>query len=67
MSLRPSCSRKRDVLPAQKDLRDEFYEAYHNEAEGYDKDFMDKYNGDLDTSLIFVSFMSSSGGVGLTR
>ena len=49
-------SRKQDVLPAQEDPLGEFYEAYRKEAEGFDKEFMKKYDEDLNTTLIFVSF-----------
>ena len=36
--------------------RSSFYEEYHKHARGYDKEFAKKYNADLDTTLIFVSF-----------
>ena len=43
-----------DASPAQKDFRTPFYEHYHKEADEYDKEFMQKHGGDLDTTLIFV-------------
>ena len=33
---------------AQEDLRSEFYRHYRKEAEEYDKEFMKKYEGDLE-------------------
>ena len=44
-----------DSPSTQEDLRSEFYGHYHKEAEEYDKEFMKKYEEDLDTTLIFVS------------
>ena len=32
----------------------EFYDKFKHEVEDYDKEFLDKYGGDLDTTLIFV-------------
>jgi len=37
------------------DHRARFYETYHKEAEEFDKDFIKKYDEDLNTTLIFVS------------
>jgi len=37
------------------DPRTEFYKVYRKEAEEYDKEFMKKYDEDLNTTLIFVS------------
>jgi len=34
----------------------DFYTVYKREATGYDTDFMQKYNEDLNTTLIFVRF-----------
>ena len=56
MLLRPRRSQKQNVLPAQEDLRGQFYDNYRKEAEGYDREFMKKYDEDLNTTLIFVSF-----------
>ena len=43
------------------DPRSRFYEDYRNVAEEYDKEFMKRYDEDLNTTLIFVSrvFFSS--------
>jgi hypothetical protein len=38
----------------QGDYRSRFYEMYRHEAEEYDRDFIKKYEEDLDTTLIFV-------------
>ena len=38
----------------QADLRAQFYGHYRKEAEEYDKEFMKKYDEDLNTTLIFV-------------
>ena len=56
MSLRFSCSRKQGGLPAdQEDLQAEFYTHYREVAGEFDKEFLKKYDDDLDTTLIFVS------------
>ena len=52
--LKPSCSQKRDSRSNQDDLRTQFYERYRKEADDYDKEFMKKYDEDLNTTLIFV-------------
>ena len=44
----------------QEDLRAQFYEHYHKEAEEYDKDFMKKHDEDLNTTLIFVGYAHRS-------
>ena len=41
--------------PATEDLRARFYEIYRQEAEDHDKEFIKKYDEDLNTTLIFVS------------
>jgi len=41
----------------QEDPRARFFEDYRNEAEEYDREFMKKYDEDLNTTLIFVSFL----------
>lgn len=38
----------------EEDPRTRFYGHYRKEAEEYDKEFMGKHGGDLETSLIFV-------------
>jgi hypothetical protein len=55
------------LLSAQEDPRSRFYAGYHKEAEEYDKEFMKKYDEDLNTTLIFVSFVLSSGVHAPTR
>ena len=42
-------------LESTSDARAEFYNKFKREAEDYDKEFSDKYGGDLDTTLVFVS------------
>ena len=37
-----------------------FYETYRQEAEDYDREFIKKYDEDLNTTLIFVSFVRFS-------
>ena len=37
------------------DFRARFYETYRQEAEEYDREFIKKYDEDLNTTLIFVS------------
>ena len=46
----------------QIDHRALFYEKYHKEAEEYDKDFVKKYDEDLNTTLIFVSRLLERAG-----
>lgn len=67
MSLRPSYRQKQDVLSLQEDHRSRFYERYRKEAEEYDEEFMKKYDEDLNTTLIFVSFVWSFVGRVLMR
>ena len=56
-SLRPSDSEKEGELPADREDRQaRFYQDYRKVAEEYDKDFLKKYDEDLNTTLIFVSF-----------
>jgi len=38
----------------QEDYRAKFYEMYRREAEEYDREFIKKYDEDLNTTLIFV-------------
>ena len=55
-------------LPStQEDPRSEFYGRYRKETEEYDKEFMKKYEEDLDTTLIFVSSVYPSGSHAFTR
>lgn len=55
MSLRPQCNRKQQVPPTQEDHQAQFYKDYRREAEWYDREFMNKHEEDLNTTLIFVS------------
>ena len=56
ISLSQSRSGKQDKLPVDReDHQARFYEAYRKVAEEYDKDFLKKYEEDLNTTLIFVS------------
>ena len=52
----PSHRKEQDTGPPQEDLRAKFYEHYRKEADEYDKEFMKKYEEDLDTTLIFVCY-----------
>ena len=38
----------------------EFYDKFQREADEYDRDFMRKYDEDLNTTLIFVSVFSAT-------
>ena len=49
-------SLEQDSSPTQ-DLRTEFYDMYRHEAEEYDRDFIKKYDVDLNTTLIFVGIL----------
>jgi len=51
---------KLDPQPTQEDHRVRFFGHYRKEAEEYDKEFLEKYDEDLNTTLIFVSLVSSS-------
>jgi len=42
-------------MPRQEYLRARFYRHYQREAEEHDREFMKKYDDDLNTTLIFVS------------
>ena len=53
--------KKQDEKLPGEDLRTKFYERYRELADGYDKDFMKKYEKDLDTTLIFVCCPHRSG------
>ena len=59
MPLTTSCSQNQGTPPAQDDHEARFYDNYRKVAEEYDKDFLKKYGGDLDTTLIFVGSTSS--------
>jgi hypothetical protein len=61
LPLRLYHSGEEDVLPVQEDHQARFYADYRKVSEEYDKEFMDKYDEDLNTTLIFVSSMSRFG------
>jgi len=52
--LRPS------VLGATDSAHIGFYDKFHRIADDHDRDFVKKYDGDLDTTLIFVSLLRIS-------
>jgi len=53
-------SQKPDPLSTQEDYRTKFYEIYRREAEEYDREFIKRYDEDLNTTLIFVRVLRSS-------
>ena len=60
ISFTPSCSPGHDITPPQEDPQTQFYKEYRKVAEEYDKDFLKKYEEDLNTTLIFVSLSGFS-------
>ena len=58
--LKPLHSHGQDLLTTQEGYRTKFYKIYRGEAEECDWEFFEKYDGDLNTTLIFVSFLYSS-------
>ena len=44
-----------NLLGTSSNARVEFYDKFQREADEYDRDFMKKYDEDLNTTLIFVS------------
>ena len=46
-----------NLLGTTSSARVEFYDKFQREADEYDRDFMKKYDEDLNTTLIFVSFL----------
>jgi len=59
MAIKTFCSQERDLPPTQEDYRTKFYEMYRHEAEEYDREFIKKYDEDLNTTLIFVCVLCS--------
>jgi len=55
----PLRSHEQDSLPTQEDYRTKFYEVYRREAEEYDREFIKRYDEDLNTTLIFVRVLRS--------
>ena len=43
--------------------RTDFYDKFQREADDHDRDFMKKYDEDLNTTLIFVSISSASTSI----
>ena len=66
-SLNPSQRRKEGPVPKQEYLRARFYGHYRREAEEYDREFMGKYEDDLNTTLVFVSAANRPNARLLTR
>ena len=60
LDAKPSCSHKHDPPPTQEDYRTKFYDVYRREAEEYDREFIKRYDEDLNTTLIFVCFLCFS-------
>ena len=46
-----------NLLGTSSNARVEFYDKFQREADEYDRDFMKKYDEDLNTTLIFVSIL----------
>jgi len=46
-----------NLLGTSSSARVEFYDKFQREADEYDRDFMKKYDEDLNTTLIFVSIL----------
>ena len=67
LSLRPSRSWKQDMPLTQEEHQARFYADYRKVADEYDKEFLKKYDEDLNTTLIFVSFAPGFGEFVLTR
>ena len=47
-------------LESTSGARAQFYNKFKREADEYDNDFLEKYRGDLETTLIFVGLPLSS-------
>jgi len=54
LNVEPLCSQKQDSPSTQEHHRTKFYEIYRREAEDYDREFIKRYDEDLNTTLIFV-------------
>ena len=57
---KPLYSQKPDPPPTAEDYRTKFYEKYCHEAEEYDREFIKRYDEDLNTTLIFVCISYTS-------
>jgi len=60
LDVKPSCSHEQRSPPIQEDYRTKFYDMYRHEAEEYDREFIKRYDEDLNTTLIFVCLLRSS-------
>ena len=49
-----------DPPPKEEDYRTRFYEVYRREADEYDREFIKRYDEDLNTTLIFVRCLRPS-------
>ena len=56
--LKALSSLSQNPLGASDNPRVQFYDRFQQEADDYDSDFLKKYGGDLDTTLIFVGIFS---------
>jgi len=54
-----------NLLGTSSSARVEFYDKFQREADEYDRDFMNKYDEDLNTTLIFVSILIAHTSVAL--
>ena len=45
------------LIGTANNARVEFYDKFQREADEYDRDFIKKYDEDLNTTLIFVGFL----------
>ncbi|KAF9780472.1 hypothetical protein BJ322DRAFT_1011907, partial [Thelephora terrestris] len=52
-------NRERGALASQDDHEARFYDKYHKVSEEYDKEFLKRYDVDLDTTLIFAGLFST--------
>ena len=68
LNLSQSQKEKREgQIPQQEYIRARFYRHYQREAEEYDREFMGKYDDDLNTTLVFVSAAHRPNAHLLTR
>ena len=49
-----------NLLGTTNSARDEFYDKFKRAADEHDRDFIKKYDEDMNTTLIFVSIFSAS-------
>ena len=65
--LDPSKRQTQGPITQQDHLRTEFYKHYQKETADYDKEFMKKYDDDLNTTLIFVRLAHRPNACSLTQ